>query len=867
MRRSHLLRRRLSPSLAAFVLIVAAVVAVSLPASRSSAEVIDPTTSGTWTVAGHGLGHGHGMSQYGARGAAIRGLTATQIIGFYYPGTTLSTLSQPTIRVLITSDGGTTTVAVPAGQTIALHWSAGIMNITSATASQVRLIAAPSGRLQAQYYKTAWVNWGGVLPASADLSSSVGYLHLYQPGGSTDYRGTIGAVNAPGVGRITINRLPLDAYTDGVVPREMPSSWQAAAVQAQAIAARSYARYAVEHNASSSYDICDTTNCQVYGGKAHYNSAGALLYGEDAASNAAVTATANRVASYGGSTIFAQFSASNGGWTVDGGQPYLVAKADPYEQYSGDPYLNWSQSVAISSVAAYYGLSRISQITIDSRDGHGEWGGRVLTATVSGVRSSGAAAAIATTGFELQNAMRLPHNWFHVQSTPPTAPATASAAPADGAGLISWTPPTSSGSDTISGYSVTVAGVQRTIAAAGDRSAWIGGLHNGAAYTALVRAINSAGEGAATSVTFTPAAAPAEVAPVTPLRIFDSRNGHVPTTEKNPLIFGIGGHGTIPGGAATTAVQLAVTIVAPSASGVLRAYTDGSPMAPTASIAYTAGQTSTTTVSIPMVTSGRVTFRPSAGSMYLVADQLGYSRSGNERIVALAPVLVADMPTITTGAGRVLGLRGQAGVPTDASAVVLQISARNAHASYVKAWPDGTAAPVVSQLSIPPGGRSVNTVTVPLGADGAVRFAASIAGTSGQISVVGYLAPAATGRGHLETPPPTPIADSAAHVGADIAVSRTTTVFGFAGRPQIPSSGVSAVLVQVTASAVSATGWLWMYADGAAAPRGKTAALVVGVNTTTTVLVPVSAAGSLRLVTDGPTARVAIDLLGYVTTS
>ena len=41
------------------------------------------------TLTGHGFGHGNGMSQYGAHGAAQQGLTWQQIVAFYYPGTTL----------------------------------------------------------------------------------------------------------------------------------------------------------------------------------------------------------------------------------------------------------------------------------------------------------------------------------------------------------------------------------------------------------------------------------------------------------------------------------------------------------------------------------------------------------------------------------------------------------------------------------------------------------------------------------------------------------------------------------------------------------------------------------------------------------
>ncbi|MDQ1719501.1 MAG: stage sporulation protein, partial [Pseudonocardiales bacterium] len=328
--------RALGAVATAGILVTGLLTATAWSAHDAAAEVITPTSSGVWTVAGHGFGHGHGLSQYGARGAARpaagrKGLTAAQIIAFYYPGTVLKTLTQPSIRVRIGADGGATTVAVPAGQSITLSWTGGKLSTTSAGASRLRLVpSGTAGRLQAQYFKTSWVNWGPTLPAIANFASSAGSLRLLQPSGSTELRGSVGAVLDASLGRITVNRLPLDAYVQGVVPREMPASWEAAAVQAQAIAARSYARYAVEHNSGASFDICDSSNCQVYGGEAHYNTSGSLLYGEVTASNQAVAATANQVSTYQGATIFAQFSSSDGGWTSGGGKPYLPAKADPY---------------------------------------------------------------------------------------------------------------------------------------------------------------------------------------------------------------------------------------------------------------------------------------------------------------------------------------------------------------------------------------------------------------------------------------------------------------------------------------------------------------------------------------------------------
>ena len=75
------------------------------------------------------------------------------------------------------------------------------------------------------------------------------------------YRGTLRAIKGD-----TVNILPLDDYLKGVVPREVPASWKPAAVQAQAVAARTYAAFGRREPQASHYQICDTTACQVYGG-------------------------------------------------------------------------------------------------------------------------------------------------------------------------------------------------------------------------------------------------------------------------------------------------------------------------------------------------------------------------------------------------------------------------------------------------------------------------------------------------------------------------------------------------------------------------------------------------------------------------
>src|SRR3954469_7060529 len=78
-----------------------------------------------YTIDGHGFGHGHGMSQRGAQGAASKGLSASQILGFYYPGTTQTNVGGPRRRlqlsgtsssdVRIDSAAGTTVMYIQNG--------------------------------------------------------------------------------------------------------------------------------------------------------------------------------------------------------------------------------------------------------------------------------------------------------------------------------------------------------------------------------------------------------------------------------------------------------------------------------------------------------------------------------------------------------------------------------------------------------------------------------------------------------------------------------------------------------------------------------------------------------------------------------
>ena len=327
------------------------------------------------TIKGHGYGHGHGMSQYGAEGAARQGRSFRQIVDFYYPGTTWGT-ARGSVRVQISADT-TDDVVVLAREGLRLRdsGSGSVTRLPANGATRWRIVVNSAGEDRVAYLTDRWRAWRG-LQGEGAFSAGGAPVTLVTPSGQRRYRGRL-AAHAPTAGsraRNTINTLSLENYLKGVVPLEMPALWSKAAVRAQAVAARTYAAYERDHRTGP---LCDTTSCQVYGG---YDQ-------EHPASNDAVDATAHLALMHKGAPAFTQFSSSSGGWTSAGSMPYLTAKADPYDDWSGNPVHSWSERVSDALIEAKWpGIGNLTRITVTRRDGHGEWGGRVGSVTLVGAR-------------------------------------------------------------------------------------------------------------------------------------------------------------------------------------------------------------------------------------------------------------------------------------------------------------------------------------------------------------------------------------------------------------------------------------------------------------------------------------------------
>lgn len=398
-------------------LAVAAVVSLVLPvglAPEASAktEITTVPSGASVKIEGKGFGHGRGLSQYGAQGAARSGLNYADIVEFYYPGTQWGTVSG-NVKVKITAD--TTDDVVVKTRT-----KLKVRDIKGKVAHALPDVKAVEWRLQATgartrvQYRTAlkgkkatWQTWR-TFAGEAQFGAGGSPMSLVLPNGRTvAYRGMLRSASPTtgGAARDTVNVVSMETYLRGVVPQEIPAAWHQEAVRAQSVAARTYATFERSAPLAKHYQICDTTQCQVYGGASV----------EHPLADAAIKATAKRILTYGGKAAFTQFGSSNGGWAASGSLPYQVQQADPYDGWAGNPVHEWDTTVSAAAIErAWPAVGTLQRLSVTKRTGVGDFGGRVLNLTVVGTDGK---ARI--TGDQFRSALGLRSNWLSFSAVLP----------------------------------------------------------------------------------------------------------------------------------------------------------------------------------------------------------------------------------------------------------------------------------------------------------------------------------------------------------------------------------------------------------------------------------------------------------------
>ncbi len=246
----------------------------------------------------------------------------------------------------------------PTGYTIGTMNGTSFSGGTSVSASQltIKLVSGAFQVTDTATGKVLYTSAAGADHIAIRPNSDLTWFKGYQWHGDFVYR-------RASDGNITvINYVGLEDYVKGVLPYEIDPDWPAEAQKAQAVCARSFALGTSKHN--EYYELCNTTNCQVYLGANRATEA----------SDAAVDATQGEYLTYNGEPVIGYFFSSDGGATEDavnvwgGDYPYLQGKEDPYETYDS----SWSVTMTAEEirqklVSAGYSIGTVANVEVTRR--------------------------------------------------------------------------------------------------------------------------------------------------------------------------------------------------------------------------------------------------------------------------------------------------------------------------------------------------------------------------------------------------------------------------------------------------------------------------------------------------------------------
>lgn len=465
-----------------------------------------------------------------------------------------------------------------------------------------------------------------------------------------------------------------------------------------------------------------------------------------------------------------------------------------------------------------------------------------------------------------------------------------SVTPILGAGIVqvAWQAPIYPGSSAIIGYEVTASPGGETCTTNGALTCAVANPAPEYVHTYTVRARNADGFGiGATAVD-----GGTQFTPMTPRRVLDTRPGE---STADGLFAGggaigpqatrtmpIAGRVGIPSDA--VAVVLNVTVADPTAWSNLLVFPAGTTQPLASNLNFAVGQTVPNLVVVRLGAGGAMSLFNAAGYTQVVVDAMGYYRdSAGSKFTALSPQRILDTRpggitidnqaagggAVGTQIDRTVQIAGRAGVPADAVAVVINVTAADPTAwSNLLVYPTGSVRPLASNLNYQAGQTVPNLVIVKLGTSGNLNFFNAAGSTHVIADVMGYYRASS---GTMFTPvipvrlldsrPGYSTFDGLSSGGGRIGASGTKTV-QIAGRGGVPSDATSVVL-NLTAVDPSAWSNLLAYPTGTVQPLASNLNYRAGQTVPNLVIVEIGSLGRISLFNAAGTTDVVADVMGY----
>jgi SpoIID/LytB domain protein len=432
------------------------------PAGGAGWDYERPDSGDDFVFTGKGFGHGVGMSQYGARGAAKLGCTAAEIVSTYYQGVSATQKPMPpSIRVGLVpnSPASATTGYIPRPLSVLtftntsaarLPWLFQGTDMDKGT--DLRELRDASGEPgPVQQPGTTWrielkksstrafyvitqagtEVWSSESQDTAPGTSLVAALdnqrtvEIAEKRGREYRRGRLNLFSST-TGMYLTAAVDFEEYLFGLA--EMPSSWEPEALKAQAIVGRSFASVSVGGSDQSNCrcDLYDSQYSQVYSGYDKESEGTDSRYGDLWV--AAVEKTAGIVITRDGKVVTGNYASSHGGFSEDvkfvwgGSTPHLRAIDDSrWEAASGNPYQTWTKRFSPEALGKAFGVGIAINVELPTPRGvSGRIGNPARGA--GGVTVFGTDGTVTVSGDRVRSLLGLRSTLFNV--LPPGEPLT-----------------------------------------------------------------------------------------------------------------------------------------------------------------------------------------------------------------------------------------------------------------------------------------------------------------------------------------------------------------------------------------------------------------------------------------------------------
>jgi uncharacterized protein (DUF1501 family) len=361
-----------------------------------------------------------------------------------------------------------------------------------------------------------------------------------------------------------------------------------------------------------------------------------------------------------------------------------------------------------------------------------------------------------------------------------------------------------------------------------------------------------------------------------PVRLFDTRDGKGgrlgAVQQGEEWSFALAGQFGIPADA--TAVAINLTAADATAPTYVTVWPGGTARPLASNLNPVPGVAVPNLVVTQFGPAGSIGMFNNSGQVHLIGDLVGYfTASSSLRLQALTPARLLDTRDGTggtlgqVGPGQAINLKvtGAGGVPANAKAVALNVTVTEpTDGSFLTVWPAGDGRPQASSVNMVPGQTVPNMVLARVGTEGKISIYNNSGSTHVVVDVIGAFADNASGR--FVAIQPARVLDTRDGTGAPLArVTQEPVILKLTGAMGVPTSGVSAVLMNVVAVEPVGNSFITVYPSGGQRPLASNLNVVTGQVVPNMVLARLGPDGCVALYNNAGHVDLVADVMGYFT--